>query len=422
MALAFHKEALCDGVNFTAVTDTRFKTNLIGINLVSDLDAKTAAANAAISLVLSKSNSTYKNITEINKKLSSLYGANINGDTLKIGDSQIISLTASCIADRYTFGGEKITGELVDLLIECLFSPNVEDGGFYAKNFELNKQELLDEIDAEINEKRSYALIRAGKKVYEGEPASITAHGDKEYALELTPKSAYEQYKNVLKTAGIEIFFVGGGDPADALERFKKAFAGAERNFSGKSVSKKSPLKTQACEVTETLDVAQSKMVMAFKSGFENAPAMRLMNAIFGQTPFSKLFMNVREKLSLCYYCAAGYDERKGVLVVDSGVEHKNIQKARDEILNQLSEVANGNFTDSEMSNSALSVINNYRAVNDSAFALASWYLRQAYAGTSFTPEQEIERIKAVSREDIVNAAKSLSLDTVYVLTGKGGK
>ena len=151
MALAFHKEALCDGVNFTAVTDTRFKTNLIGINLVSDLDAKTAAANAAISLVLSKSNSTYKNITEINKKLSSLYGANINGDTLKIGDSQIISLTASCIADRYTFGGEKITGELVDLLIECLFSPNVEDGGFYAKNFELNKQELLDEIDAEIH-------------------------------------------------------------------------------------------------------------------------------------------------------------------------------------------------------------------------------------------------------------------------------
>ena len=230
------------------------------------------------------------------------------------------------------------------------------------------------------------------------------------------------EYKNILKTAGIEIFFVGGGDPADALERFKKAFAGAERNFSGKSVSKKSPLKTQACEVTETLDVAQSKMVMAFKSGFENAPAMRLMNAIFGQTPFSKLFMNVREKLSLCYYCAAGYDERKGVLVVDSGVEHKNIQKARDEILNQLSEVANGNFTDSEMSNSALSVINNYRAVNDSAFALASWYLRQAYAGTSFTPEQEIERIKAVSREDIVNAAKSLSLDTVYVLTGKGGK
>lgn len=421
MALAFNKEKLSDGVNFTSITDTRFKTNFIAINLINELKAETAATNAVIPSVLAKSNSTYKSVTEINKKLTSLYGAGVSGDIIKIGDSQVLSLSASCIEDAYTFDGEKITSELTDVLLECLISPNVEDDGFSTKNFELNKQELIDDIDAEINEKRSYAVIRAGKKIYEGEPASITSHGDKEHALAMTPKLAYEQYKNILKTAQIEIFFVGGGNPDDAKNKFVNTFKNLDRAFKGNCTSLRSKLKPTVCEEVDTLDIAQSKMVIAFKSEETNAPAMKLMNAIFGQTPFSKLFVNVREKLSLCYYCAAGYDERKGILLVDSGVEHQNIEKARAEIINQLNEVAIGNFTDEEMANSALSIINNQRAVNDSPYALASWYLRQAYNGTTFTPEQEIERINAVTKEDIIKVAKSLKLDTVYILTKKGG-
>lgn len=421
MALVINKETLGSSVNFTSITDTRFKTNFIAVNLITELKAQTAAQNAVIPSVLSKSNNTYKSITEINKKLSELYGASIQGDILKMGDSQVAVLSGSCIADAYTLAGEPITASLTDVLLECLLTPNLEGGGFAAKNFELNKQELIDDIDAEINEKRSYAVIRAGKSIYEGEPASISAHGDKEFAVALTPQSSYQQYQTLLKTAKIEIFFVGGGNPEETKNKFAKAFQGLERSFAGNAVSTKSPLKASVRNIVETLDIAQSKMVMAFKSASTNTPAMKLMNAIYGQTPFSKLFTNVREKLSLCYYCAAGFDERKGILMVDSGVEKENIEKARVEIINQLQEVASGNFTDEEIQNSALSIVNNYRAVNDSPYSIATWYLRQAYNGTSFSPEQEIERIQAVTREDIIEAAKSLALDTVYVLTKKGG-
>ena len=130
--------------------------------------------------------------------------------------------------------------------------------------------------------------------------------------------------------------------------------------------------------------------------------------------------MNVREKLRLCYYCSAGYNEQKGVLIVDSGVEKENTEKAEKEIINQLKEMTNGNFDESEIENSVLSIINNIRSVNDSPYALANWYLRQSYSGTNFTPEQEIERIRSVKKEDITKAAQSFVLDTVYVLTNKG--
>lgn len=421
MALTFKKESLAQGVNFTAVNDPRFKTNYIAINILTGLSADTASANAVIPDVLSKSNTAYPSVTEINRKLSELYGANIGGDVLKIGDSQVIMLTGSCIDDSYTLASEKITEELGGLLLDCLFAPNVENDGFSAKNFALNKQELIDDIDAEINEKQSYALLRAGKKIFAGEPAAVSAHGDKEHALTLTPKSAYEQYKNLLKTAQFEIFFVGGGSHEGIRERFAAAFSAQKREFSAAASSAFSKVKESLCEVVETLDVAQSKMVMAFKTEYNNPPAMQIMNAIFGGTPSSKLFINVREKLSLCYYCSAWFDRQKGVLTVNSGVEQANISKARAEILNQLEEVAKGNFTEEDRENAVLSRINNCRSVNDSPYSIASWYLVQAYCGANISPDEEILRARAVTRADIIAAAGSLKLDTVYALTGKGG-
>ncbi|MEG0615399.1 MAG: insulinase family protein [Oscillospiraceae bacterium] len=421
MPLDYTREKFTNGVNFTSITDKRFKTNYISVNLITELSSETAAMNAVIPSIITKSNSEYKTFSEISKKLTSLYGANLSGDIMKIGDTQALSFSASCIADIYALDNEKVTAETTELLIQCLTSPNIENGGFCEKNFALDKQELIDDIDAEINEKRSYAIMRAAKTIYAGEPAENTSHGDKEHALAITSKAAYEQYKKLLKTAQVEIFFVGGGNSEDAKSKFKTLFNSIERDFCGNYTSKISKLKPQTAEITETLDVAQSKMVMAFKTDVIDKPSFMLMNAIYGITPFSKLFLNVREKLSLCYYCSVGFDERKGAVYVDSGVEHENIQKAKDEIINQLNLVAAGDFTDDEMKNSALSIINSYKSVNDSPYSLASWYFSQIFVGEIMSPDQEIERIKKVTREQIITAAKSLKLDTLYILTQKEG-
>lgn len=163
-------------------------------------------------------------------------------------------------------------------------------------------------------------------------------------------------------------------------------------------------------------------MVLVFKTDFADRYALKIMNMIFGETPVSKLFMNVREKLSLCYYCASRIAYSKGALIVDSGVEKENIQKAEEEILRQLDEIKNGNFTDEEMQNALLSVDNALSAVGDTPSSYSSWYFDRLCDGEFLTPEQVMEKYRAVSREDIIRAAESLKLDTVYLMLNKEDK
>lgn len=419
MSIKYHCEKVCDGINFTSLIDERLKTNTIIIHMLSRLEKETASLNAIVPIMLSDSNKNYTTFTEMNKKLSSLYGSVIKGSVSKVGDSQVMSLMSSCIADKYAFDKEPVTEELTDILIDCLISPYTVNGIFEEKSFELKKQELLDDIEAEINNKRSYAIMRASLNIFENEPSCVSAKGDKETAEAITAKKAFEQYKNLLKTVQFEVMFVGSSNPDNIKSKLFSALNSIDRKYSGDNCSLKSPVKNAVKEVTETLDIAQSKMVIAFKTDFDGLVTMKLMNAIFGGTPFSKLFLNVREKLSLCYYCSSGFNDRKGVLYVDSGVEHGNIEKAKEEILNQLEAVKNGDFTDEQLDNSKLSIINSWKSVNDSPRSVAEWYFNQSYGKTCFSPEDEIEKLKSVTREDVIRAAKTLKLDTVYVLTGK---
>lgn len=420
LAVIYNREKIGEGINFTTLINKRQKTNTIMIHLLTPLSLETASVNALIPYVLCGSSREYPTLTVLNKKLSELYGAVIKGSVSKMGDSQALSLMAGCINNRYTFDNEKITEEMTKILSGCLIDPNISGNGFDNKDFELKKQELLDDIDAEINEKRAYAFKRANMNIFRNEPAAISIKGDREHAEKITSVSAYERYKELLSTSQIEVFFVGAEYSANCKDILAEAFAKIERNYAGDNHSEISPLKEEVCRVTEVHDVAQSKMVMAFKTDHTDIVTMKLMNAVFGATPISKLFMNVREKLSLCYYCSSGFNEKKGVLYVDSGVEHSNIYKAENEIINQLEAMKNGDFSDEEIENARLAIINSWKGVGDGARSIADWYFNQCYSGRSDSPEKNIENIMKVTRDNIIEAARSLRLDTVYVLTGKG--
>ena len=145
--------------------------------------------------------------------------------------------------------------------------------------------------------------------------------------------------------------------------------------------------------------------------------AMRLMISLYGGTPSSKLFLNVREKMSLCYYCAARPNVSKGIAFVDCGVEHQNIKKAKEEILNQLDQIRKGNFTDEDLNYAKLSMVNAFRSAGDSAPSIEGWYLSQVLYGTERSPEMEAEAIDAIDRNAVIAAANQMQLDTVYLLT-----
>lgn len=419
MNISYKREQAGDGIFFSSIINKALKTNAVVINLVTKLENDTASLNAIIPYVLSNSSSKYPSMTALSRKLAELYGANCRGDVLKMADNQFITLVGSCINDRYTFDGETISTELADVMLDCLLSPCVEDGGFAKADFALKKQELLDDISAEINDKRSYAVRNACRLIYENEPCAISVKGDLASAEKIDAVSAYEQYKRILETSVIEILYAGADEPDAIKDKLVGALSKLNRAPAESNKVSFSPLKAEPKNVTDIHDVVQSKMVMGFKSDMDNPTAIKLMNSIFGGTPFSKLFLNVREKLSLCYYCSSGYNDKKGVLIVDSGVEKCNIQKAEEEIINQFNELKAGNFTDKELNEARLANINSLRGVADNPGSIIDWYFSRGFYGRICSPEEEIERLNAVTREDIIEAANSFALDTVYVLTKK---
>lgn len=418
LKISFKREKIAEGIHYSFIRNENLKTNGMVINLISPLTEESVSENAAAAYVLPESSSEYKTLTEMSSKLESLYGARLGGCTTILGDNQMISLMGSCINDRFAFDKENVTEELARVMLGCLLSPNLEGEAFSKADFELKKQELLNNIDADINEKRSYALMRAWKIICKGEPAAIPAKGERASAERITNASAYARYKELLKAAQIEVFFVGADEPEKVKDMLCGGLLKIERDYKGDVTSSLSPVKEKPQEVTEELDVVQSKMVIAFKSDYKNRDAINLMNAVFGATPFSKLFLNVREKLSLCYYCASRYNTVKGVITVDSGVEEANIEKAKEEILRQLENMKNGDFDEKDINEARLSLINSIRGVNDSAAGLVSWYNNGISEGNIRSPEDDIAALEKVTKEDIIEAARSFKLDTVYVLKG----
>jgi predicted Zn-dependent peptidase len=426
LSVNYSREILADGIAFNTLINAPLKTNTLTFQLLSPLNAENAAKTAVLPYYLSDTNSVYRTEKELSLKLQQLYGANLSDGIMKFGDSQNIQITGSSINNKYAFDNEDVTGEIAKIIFGCFFSPYVVENAFDEKIFNLKKRELSDSILSEINDKRPYAFKRAGRIIFEGEAAALSYQGELSDAEKLNAADVYNHYLKLIKNAEIDISFAGQSeeDAKAVLENIvRPSINSLERNYTDFKKFTRSKLKSEPRRETEYLDIAQSKMVMGFKHKTDEKipPAvMALLNAIIGGTPSSKLFLNVREKLSLCYYCSSNYNETKGCLAIDSGIEGKNAKTAEEEILRQISLTKSGEITDDEIENAKRQIINAARTINDSAPAMIAWYFARNFAGKVESPEERIEKTKKITKDELVEAASSLDLDSVYLLTKEG--
>lgn len=417
------RTALAQGVNLSVLSDSKFKHNRISVNLIIPLNEQTVSCYAILPFLMRKGSQSCKDFTQLNRRLDELYGATLVSDVSKSGGNQIITLGIKTLDDRFALGDEALIKQAAILLRELLFEPLIENGSFNEKDFILEQQFLVDTIEALINDKRSYALAQCRMLMGRNDPAALQKYGTVEAARQLSSRNVAEGYKKLLNTASVEIMFVGSGDPSAASEVMKKAFAGIVREPHPFTDAKVCAAGSEPLKKIEYLDVAQSKMVLGFRAkergNLASQAAMRLMTALYGGTPSSKLFLNVREKLSLCYYCAARYDRTSAVMFVDCGVEKENIESAKKEILVQLDEIRNGNFEDETLENTRLQMKNSLRAVSDYPGTLEEWYLSRILSDEIVSPEDDMREINAVTRDQVIAAAKQIWLDAVYLLTSK---
>ena len=412
-----NRRKIADGVYFSSITDKRYKKNLISVAFSTQLSEDTATENVIVPVLLTKCNSKLPTYKAFNNKMSRLYASGIGGTAGRQYDLQTISFGAYYLDDIYALSGEKMTGIMTDILIDCLTSPVTENGVFSEKFVELEKKTVIDNIETAINDKRSYAIERAMKTICKGEPASVCSYGTVEKAKLITPDSAYKAYCRMLETMPCEIICTGCSDFDGVAEKFAAAFEKAGRHDIENTTIALSPVKTQTEEVTERLTVNQSKLVLGFKSHSDDDAALVLLQKIFGGTTSSKLFRNVREKMSLCYYCSAARNDLKGIMLVNSGVENENIEKTKEAVIDQLEEIKNGNFTNEDINFAEMAIKNDFKSVADSAGNVSNWYFDCIRKNDIVTPEEKLGRYLGVSKERIIAAAKSMVLDSVYVLT-----
>ena len=413
-----NRRKIADGVYFSSITDKRYKKNLISVAFSTQLSEDTATENVIVPVLLTKCNSKLPTYKAFNNKMSRLYASGIGGTAGRQYDLQTISFGAYYLDDIYALSGEKMTGIMTDILIDCLTSPVTENGVFSEKFVELEKKTVIDNIETAINDKRSYAIERAMKTICKGEPASVCSYGTVEKAKLITSDSAYKAYRRMLETMPCEIICTGCSDFDGVAEKFAAAFEKIGRHDIENTTIALSPVKTQTEEVTERLTVNQSKLVLGFKSHSDDDAALVLLQKIFGGTTSSKLFRNVREKMSLCYYCSAARNDLKGIMFVNSGVENENIEKTKEAVIDQLEEIKNGNFTNEDINFAEMAIKNDFKSVADSAGNVSNWYFDCIRKNDIVTPEEKLGRYLGVSKERIIAAAKSMVLDSVYVLTG----
>ncbi|MCM1334545.1 MAG: insulinase family protein [Bacteroides sp.] len=412
----FSREEIAKGVFFSSFRNSRFKSNQIDVSFIDRLSEESASANAFFPLILSRSSVDHPTMRALNRRLSALYSAGIWDHVGKSGDIQQFGLCGTALDDVYALEGEKILSELAELLCGCLFRPVLEDGIFPEKNFEVYQQLLIDMNDAEINDKATYAYRRGTEETYRGEPAAVCVYGKNEDIRALTPRSAYRTYTEALRTKNIEILCVGRSDFAEVKERFRAAFGEIGRDPLPRPENRPSLLKTEPISVVQPMEVAQSKLVLSLKADIKDRHAALMMCDLFGGGITSKLFTVVREKLSLCYYCAASLEAEKGTMTVQSGIEAENAEKAKEEILRQLGEIQNGSFSDEELIKIKTALENNYGAWYDTVNNASNWYMARILENDIETPEERLKKLLAVTREEIVEAARSFRLDTTYIL------
>ncbi len=415
---------IANGVKLLCINSNKFKTNCIKVDFYLPIGEHLAAQNVLTSL-MGHTSAKYDTFTSFNAKVESLYGADFETGIATIGEKVRIRFSVEIPDDRFSLDGNSIAEESVDFLVDIIKNPHCENGEFDKTATEREVRFTLENIEAEKNDKRSYAVSRLRQLMCQGEPYGIDREKLEEDVKNLNGKKLYNAYADMLKSSTIVITACGGLSEEMLKAKFTEFV---------NSINERNPQKIETVFIKnaekiryfkDEMDVNQAKLVIGLRSGMENENddyfAFRVMTDIFGGGPYSRLFLNVREKMSLCYYCGARLLREKGIIFIQSGIEEENYEKALSEIFNQIDVMKNGEFTDEDFESSIKALSDAFKGVEDSPVAVCTFYSSQVFDDEIVSGKEYAEKICAVTREQVTECAKRVSIDSVYLLAGEGG-
>ena len=409
------------GMSLHTIKTSKFKTNLLAIMITTELTKENATKNALISLILRRGTANIPTQDEISKKLENMYGANFDCGIDKIGDNQIIKFYLESLSDEYLPEKDSNLKESIRMLLDIVCNPITEENKFKTEYFDAEKEKLKQIIEAKKDNKGMYAFNRCIEEMYKNKPYATYKFGELEELEKITNEELYKYYKELIQECKFDIYISG-----EKIEEIKTEIENNEniaklkpRDAKYITNSLEEPTEIKEKTVQESADITQGKLVigMNIEQKMENSKNIALIyNAILGGTATSKLFQNVREKASLAYTAGSNYIRQKGNVFIRCGIEIENYEKALEIIKKQIEDMKQGNFTEEELENTKQYIISTIQEIKDEQDTQIAYYFSHELAKTDSSIEKYINDVRKVTKEQIIEIAKTVKINTIYFL------
>ncbi|MDY5100528.1 MAG: insulinase family protein [Oscillospiraceae bacterium] len=420
------RRELLPNVYLTAVETDKFKSGVLSATLLTQLERSSASPNALIPSVLRRGTATLPDMSALQERLDSLYGAGMEPSVRRKGEIQLLSFRSSFCDERFLPGREELCAPLASLLGEMWLRPETRGGLLRPDYVESERDKLVERIDGRVNDKISYALSRLLEEMCCFEDFGVSPLGTRDSAESIYYVNLTRRYRDLLATSPVELFYCGAMDADKVASHLTEAFLPLPRGEIDPELGTDIRMNTVEAEprfFEEAMDVAQGQLALGFRLGKcmeePDYAVLRVLNALYGGSVTSKLFMNVREKLSLCYYASSMLDAHKGVMAAIAGIRFDDRQKAQDEMLRQLDELRQGRFTDEELHSAKAHIASSLRSVGDTPGGLEDFYLDQTLLGLDYGPDELAALVEDVSAGEVAKAAGDIALDAAYFLRGE---
>lgn len=446
----YEKKEIKKGIDIHNISTNKYKTNLYAVFLATPINRENVTKNALITAILRRGTQNLQSQDIISKKLEEMYGATFDCGIEKTGDNHIMKFYLEAISEEFLPEKEELAKKCIEILLDIIFNPLIENNGFKDEYVESEKNNLKQIIESKIDNKRTYSLERCVEEMFKDEPYGLYKYGYVEDLDKLTPQNLYEYYKELINQCKIDIFvsetmadvaddvtakIVGTNSTEDNTKRSEMAREKInniiEQNDIIKTLKEREPVYVKSDEnnnhkeveqekvVEEHMQVGQGNLVIGLKvnSNKENAKYITsVYNAILGGGANSKLFQNVREKESLAYTAASNYRRQKNVIFIRCGIEIENYKKAIDTIKVQLEDIKSGNFTEEDLNNSKKLIIESIRGISSEQDTEITYYYGQELSNKLVSLEEYVKKIEKVTKKDVEEIANEIRIDTIYFL------
>lgn len=423
--------------------NNKFKTNEIAVFVTIKQTQENATKNALIPAVLRRGSTNYRNQLEISKKLENMYGANFNCGVDKSGDYIILKFFIETINNEYSDSKENLAQEAFNLLTDIVFNPLVENDGFNINYVKQEKDNLAKIINSKKDDKANYAYQRCIEEMFKNNPYGIYKYGSLQDLEKINEKNLYGYYLNIIQNS--QIFIYINGKNANSINvdeninnNFKIAFNNNSNEYNenddlqeknenaeiedNKNTEIKDNKNAEIVAlqpiniVKEKLDVTQGKLIIGLNAPSENKYAVTMYNTILGGGANSKLFQNVREKESLAYYASSRYIRRKNAIIIRTGIELANYDKAVKVIKEQLEEMKKGNISDYELASAKTLILASLKLIPESQEDIMAFDFDQDVFNENLTFEQYYKKIENITLKEIIDVANQVKINTIYYL------